>query len=62
MRHPHLPVFSPGSGTFATPHRVKVARGPPSRRRAKRLHLLAHRALGLALTGGLDWALPEPGH
>ena len=56
-----LPVFWPGSGTFFLPQRVKAARGPIFNWCAKRLHLVAHRALVLALTGGVNLLLPEPG-
>jgi hypothetical protein len=55
-----LPVFSPGSGTLAAPHRVKAARGPSSIGARSASLSLAHRALVLALTGGVDSPLPEP--
>jgi len=55
-----LPVFSPGSGTSGIPYRVKAARGQ-LQSRAQRLLVLAHRALVLALTGGVNLLRPEPG-
>ena len=51
-----LPVFLPGSGTSGTPHPVKAARGPNFNWCAKRLHHKAHRALAVALTGGVNCA------
>jgi hypothetical protein len=51
-----LPVFSPPSGTSRTPHRVKAARGPASIDARSASITKAHRALVLALTGGVSWA------
>ena len=55
------PCFSPGFGTPCPPRQVKAARGATLNRCAQRLLLLAHRALVLALTGGVRSPLPEPG-
>ena len=60
MRFYTLSVVLPGSGTSGTLHRVKAARATFNRC-AKRLLPLAHRALVLALTGGVDLPLPELG-
>jgi hypothetical protein len=45
--------FSPGTGTCGSPHQVKAARGPSQIVARSASITKAHRALGLALTGGV---------
>jgi hypothetical protein len=49
-----LPVFFAPSGTSSTPYRVKAARGPASIDARSASITKAHRALVLALTGGVN--------
>jgi hypothetical protein len=55
------PCLSPGSGTPSLPRQVKAARGPASIGARSASLPVAHRALVLALTGGVGSPQPEPG-
>src|SRR6266498_5259464 len=55
------PCFPLGSGTLGPPRRVKTARGPSLIVARSASFLMAHRALVLALTGGVGSPQPEPG-
>jgi hypothetical protein len=50
------PCFSLGSGTSGIPYRVKAARGPSSIAARSASITKAHRALAVALTGGVNCA------